>query len=153
MKKIKKKLKRKKKKKKKKPKGEEIETKNSTKKTQKELNIVHTRTLTVSDDILCIKHSKDGKFIAMGLQDATIRVFYEDSFKFVFSLYGHKLPVLGIDISSDNRFLISASSDKNVKLWGLDFGNCVKSFFAHNDAVTNVVFVPQTHYFFFCWSR
>lgn len=78
--------------------------------------------------------------------------------QFFLSLYGHKLPVLSMDISSvskisfkystnfritdlfitatllqDSTLIVTASSDKNIKLWGLDFGDCHKSIFAHDD--------------------
>lgn len=56
-----------------------------------------------------------------------------DSLKFFLSLYGHKLPVLCMDISSDGDLLVSGSADKNLKIWGLDFGDCHKSMFAHAD--------------------
>jgi U3 small nucleolar RNA-associated protein 12 len=36
--------------------------------------------------------------------------------------------------------LISASADKNVKIWGLDFGDLHKSFFAHQDSVMKYVY-------------
>ena len=54
-----------------------------------------------------------------------------------------------MDISTDNTLLISGSADKNIRLWGLDFGDCHKSIFAHDDSITAVKFVPETHYF---WS-
>ena len=54
--------------------------------------------------------------------------------QFFLYLYGHKLPVTSMDISSDNTLLITGSADKNVKIWGLDFGDCHKSIFAHDEA-------------------
>lgn len=56
-----------------------------------------------------------------------------DSLKFFLSLYGHNLPVLCMDISSDGDLLVTGSADKNVKIWGLVFGDCHKSLFAHAD--------------------
>jgi len=56
-----------------------------------------------------------------------------DSLKFYLSLYGHKLPVMCIDISSDGELIVTGSQDKNLKIWGLDFGDCHKSIFAHGD--------------------
>jgi U3 small nucleolar RNA-associated protein 12 len=44
-------------------------------------------------------------------------------------LYGHRLPVLCLDISDDGSLLVSGSADKNVKVWGLDFGDCHRSLF------------------------
>ena len=80
--------------------------------------------------------------------DSTIKVFFVDTLKFFLSLYGHKLPVLSMDISYDSTLIVTGSADKNVKIWGLDFGDCHKSIFAHDDSVTSVRFVPNTHYFF-----
>lgn len=63
-----------------------------------------------------------------------------DSLKFFLSLYGHKLPVLCMDISSDGDLLVSGSADKNLKIWGLDFGDCHKSIFAHADRCPIIAF-------------
>ena len=35
-----------------------------------------------------------------------------------------------------------------VQVWGLDFGDCHKSLFAHGDTVMQVAFVHNTHYCF-----
>lgn len=35
-------------------------------------------------------------------------------------------------------------------MWGLDFGDCHKSFFAHADSVMSVGFIHNTHYVFSC---
>ena len=69
------------------------------------------------------------------------QVFFLDSLKFFLSLYGHKLPVLSMDISGDSTLLVSGSADKNIKIWGLDFGDCHKSLFAHQDSVMQVKIV------------
>ena len=61
-----------------------------------------------------------------------------------------QLPVLSLDISADSLLLITASADKNVKIWGLDFGECRKSLFAHDDSVMQVKFVGDTHHFLSC---
>ncbi len=43
---------------------------------------------------------------------------------------------------------MTGSADKNIKIWGLDFGDCHRSLFAHADSVMAVAFVPNTHYVF-----
>jgi len=55
---------------------------------------------------------------------------------------------MGIDISDDNQLIATVSADKNIKLWGMDFGDCHKSIYAHNDTIVSVKFVKNTHYFF-----
>lgn len=113
-----------------------------------ELSARVLRTLEVSDDVLAVRFTADGKYVAAALLDHTVKVHFVDSFKFFLSLYGHRLPVMAIDTSSDSTLLVSGSSDKNVKIWGLDFGDCHRSLFAHDDAVMAVAFQRDTHYFF-----
>lgn len=108
----------------------------------------------MSDEVQCLAYSKGTEaaklLIAVALLDCSVRVYYEDTLRFFLSLYGHKLPVTCMDVSSDGSLLLTGSADKNVKLWGLDYGDCHKSLFAHGDAVTGVAFVPRTHLFFSC---
>lgn len=113
----------------------------------KRMSFVLSDTLSLTDEITCLRYSPDSKYIAIGLLDFTIKVFFVDSLKFYLSLYGHKLPCFSIDISADSKRLISASHDKNIKIWGLDFGDCHKSIFAHQDAVTCVRFVGNGNLF------
>lgn len=52
-----------------------------------------------------------------------------------------------MDISHDSKLIITCSADKNVKIWGLDFGDCHKSIFAHEESVMQVAFEKGSHYF------
>lgn len=113
-----------------------------TKRTTPRLKLVHTRTLKVSDDILSLRFSPDSKLLAVSLLDNTVKVFFTDSLKLYLNLYGHKLPVLNMDISYDSKLIVTCSADKTVRLWGLDFGDCHKSFLAHEDSIMAVAFVP-----------
>ncbi|EMD40648.1 hypothetical protein CERSUDRAFT_130746 [Gelatoporia subvermispora B] len=104
------------------------------------LSLVHIRTLKMTDDVLSVRYSPNGKLLAVALLDSTVKVFYQDSLKFFLSLYGHKLPVLSMDISGDSKLMVTCSADKNVKIWGLDFGDCHRSIFAHDESVMQVAF-------------
>ena len=105
------------------------------------------RTLKMTDDVLSVRYSPNGKLLAVALLDSTVKVFYQDTLKFFLSLYGHKLPVLSMDISGDSKLIVTCSADKNVKIWGLDFGDCHKSIFAHEESVMQVAFEKDSHYF------
>ncbi|KAJ1339759.1 hypothetical protein BSLG_005665 [Batrachochytrium salamandrivorans] len=104
----------------------------------------YTRTLKMSEDVLCVRQSPDGRLLAVALLDSTIKIFYYDTLKFFLSLYGHKLPVVSMDISFDSKLIATASSDKSVKIWGLDFGDCHRSLHAHEDSVMACQFVSNT---------
>ena len=118
----------------------------------KVLELAQSRELAMNHDAMCCTYSKtkdnDKLMLAVGLLDNTIKVFYDDSLKFFLSLYGHRLPVTCVDISTDGTLLISGSADKTVKIWGLDFGDCHRSLMGHQDTVTSITFQPDTHYFF-----
>ncbi|KAJ6028674.1 Small-subunit processome Utp12 [Penicillium herquei] len=113
-----------------------------TKRTTPRLKLVHTRTLKVNDDILSLRFSPDARLLAVSLLDNTVKVFFVDSLKLFLNLYGHKLPVLSMDISYDSKLIVTCSADKTVRLWGLDFGDCHKSLLAHEDSVMAVAFIP-----------
>ncbi|GAA6005178.1 snoRNA-binding rRNA-processing protein DIP2 [Rhodotorula paludigena] len=113
------------------------------------LTLAHVKTLKMTDDVLAVKYSPDGRLLAVSLLDSTVKVFYADTLKFFLSLYGHKLPVLSLDISSDSKLIVTCSADKNVKIWGLDFGDCHRSLFAHDESVMQVAFERGSHLF---WS-
>lgn len=87
--------------------------------------------IETTDEVMGIKFTPDGKYFVFSLLDNTMKICYLDSMKLSLNLYGHKLPILSFDISSDNALLVSASADKNIKIWGMDFGDIHKSIFAH----------------------
>ncbi|KAK3148354.1 hypothetical protein QOZ80_3BG0293970 [Eleusine coracana subsp. coracana] len=117
----------------------------------KQLTVTNVRTLKMDEDVLAVSIGTNhvGKqYIAVALLDCTVKVYHLDTLKYCLKLYGHKLPVLCMDISSDGTLIVTGSADKNLKIWGMDFGDCHKSIFAHSDSVMDVKFVYKTHYMF-----
>ena len=45
----------------------------------------------MTDDVLAVKYSPDGRLLAVSLLDSTVKVFFQDTLKFFLSLYGHKV--------------------------------------------------------------
>ncbi|KAJ1679634.1 Transcription initiation factor TFIID subunit 5, partial [Spiromyces aspiralis] len=62
-------------------------------------------------------------------------------------LIGHSGPVFGLDISFDNKYLISCSEDKTARLWSLDTYTNVVCYKGHNFPVWDVAFGPFSFYF------
>ncbi|KAI0205041.1 WD domain-containing protein [Astrocystis sublimbata] len=124
-----------------------------TTRTTQQLKLSHTRTLKVADDILSLKFSPDARYLSVALLDSTVKVFFTDSLKLYLNLYGHKLPVLDMDISYDGKLIVTCSADKTVRIWGMDFGDCHKAIIAHQDSILQVKFLPNNregngHHFF-----
>uniref|UniRef100_A0AC35GW59 Small-subunit processome Utp12 domain-containing protein n=1 Tax=Panagrolaimus sp. PS1159 TaxID=55785 RepID=A0AC35GW59_9BILA len=108
------------------------------------LKLNQIRSTELEDEILCATISPNGRFIIFGLLNFTARVHYLDSLKFFLSLYGHSLPVMCLDVDIESKLVVTGSSDKGCKIWGLDFGDCHKSLYGHSDAVTAVKFNKST---------
>lgn len=45
----------------------------------------------MTDEVLSVRYSPNGKLLAVALLDSTVKVFYQDTLKFFLSLYGHKV--------------------------------------------------------------
>lgn len=116
----------------------------------RQLTLNQENSFQMEDGIIAVRCSPNGKFVAAALLDSTVKIHFADSGKFFLSLYGHKFPVLCMDISSDSHLIVTGSADKNIKIWGMDFGDCHRSLFAHDDNITCLAFIPRTHQFFTC---
>lgn len=108
------------------------------------------RTLEMPDEVLCVRvaHGRERPVLLASMMDATVRAFFLDTLEPYMSFYGHKLPVMAMDVSSDGLVLATGSADKTIKLWGMDFGDCRRSLRAHADSVLAIAFQPKTHYLF-----
>lgn len=114
------------------------------------IDIKVQKIIKLTDEVLSVCGSPDGRLLAVATMDTTVKTFFIDSSKFFLALYGHKLPVTTMDIAHDNKLIITGSADKTVKIWGLDFGDCHRSILAHDDSIMQVQFIPQSRVFFSC---
>ena len=72
--------------------------------------------------INCISFSPDGKTLAIGATDNTIRLWDVNSGKELKKLEGHTDGIASISFSADGKMLASGSLDKTIFLWNLDSG-------------------------------
>lgn len=112
--------------------------------------LILTRTLEMADEVLRVRvaYTRERPVLVASLLDSTVRAYYLDSLEPYLNFYGHRLPVMAMDISSDGQVLATGAADKTVKLWGMDFGDCRRSLRAHSESIVSLIFQPKTHYFF-----
>lgn len=133
------------------------------------------------DGLTCIEFSDDTKLVAAGTEDSTIRVWnlHGDPLPSIVPgdttptssrrLIGHSATVYSVSFSPSiagpenadasvpstaPRLLLSASSDKTIRLWSLEAWTCLVVYKGHEGPVWNVRWGPFGHYFASCgWDK
>lgn len=88
--------------------------------------------------IHAVSWSPDGKHLASGSQDQSVRVWDSSSGSCIFELLGHSGEVLCVCWSPDSNQLASGSVDRTVCVWDAANGARLRVFAGHNDFVWSV---------------
>jgi WD40 repeat protein/serine/threonine protein kinase len=59
---------------------------------------------------------------------------------------GHEAPVTSVCMSLDDKFVLSGSADKTLRLWDVESGQCMKVFQGHGKGVTSVCMTSDAMY-------
>lgn len=84
----------------------------------------------------------DGKWIAAGMADGTIKIWDAENGGLVRSIAAHEKFVRALAVSRDGGKLASGASDKAVKLWDAS-GTLIRSFEGYGSGVRAVAFSPD----------
>ncbi len=87
-----------------------------------------------------VSFSKDGKYIASGSNDYTVKLWDVSTGKLVKKFKGHTGWVTSVSFSNDGKYIASGSGDQTVKLWDVSTGKLLKEFKGHSSSVTSVSF-------------
>ncbi|AJP84872.1 Taf5p [Saccharomyces cerevisiae YJM1248] len=115
-------------------------------------------------DMSCLNFSDDCRIAAAGFQDSYIKIWSLDGSSLnnpnialnnndkdedptCKTLVGHSGTVYSTSFSPDNKYLLSGSEDKTVRLWSMDTHTALVSYKGHNHPVWDVSFSPLGHYF------
>ena len=93
--------------------------------------------------VLAVTLSPDGRTLASGDYDGTIRVWDATTGEHKLILREHTEGVTCLSLSPDGRTLASGSWDRTVRLWDAETGEHILTFKGHKDGVRSVAFSPD----------
>src|SRR5262249_34318881 len=85
----------------------------------------------------------DGKTLACGLSDGTVKLWDVTAGKELARLEGHRGRVWAIAFSPDGKTLASGAWDGTIKLWDVATGEEMAGFVAHDNRVYALAFSPD----------
>jgi len=94
--------------------------------------------------VISVAVSRDGKYIATGSEDSTVRVWSIKG-QLLQILKGHRDWVNSVAISPNGKYIVSGSADGTVRLWSIE-GKLLKTFKNHQEEVYSVAFSPDGKY-------
>ena len=107
-------------------------------------HILTGRALTGHTNWVCgVAFSPDGRLLAGGSDDETVRLWDPATAKHRRTLTGHTNWVRGVAFSPDGRLLASGSDDETVRLWDPATGEHRRTLTGHTNWVRGVAFSPD----------
>jgi WD40 repeat protein len=93
--------------------------------------------------VLTVAVTPNGRVIASGNHDGTIRLFDKCHGKVLRVLNGHTDPVWSVAVNPEGNLLASGGADGTLKLWNLNSGELLQTWDGHADAVFSMAFSPD----------
>lgn len=115
----------------------------------RKLSLQRSGSFSLNDEPIDMKTSPNGDFVLVSMMDNSLHIRHHDTLKLHLKIYGHSLPITDFDCSTDEYVLATVSSDKSLRVWDRDFGNCRRIINKCHDVVpSRIKLVRDTHYAF-----
>ncbi|MBE9245208.1 serine/threonine protein kinase [Microcystis aeruginosa LEGE 00239] len=99
-----------------------------------------------SGQVYSLAYSPDGRYLASGSKDRTIKIWEVATGKGLRTLTGHSGVVLSVAYSPDGRYLASGSKDRTIKIWEVATGKGLRTLTGHSGVVLSVAYSPDGRY-------
>ena len=93
-----------------------------------------------------IEVSKENKYLVAGLTNGSLLIYDVASGELIYECRGHDKEIVSLNINKEGSLILSASSN-SVKLWSIEDGNNLRTYFPHNNRITSINFSPGSKYF------
>ena len=93
-----------------------------------------------------VVYSPDGRYLASGGGDNTIKIWEIATGKELRNLTGHSGLLESLVYSLDGRYLASVGGDKTIKIWEVATGKELRTLTGHFDGVNSVAYSPDGRY-------
>jgi WD40 repeat protein len=87
--------------------------------------------------------SRDGRYVAVGLEDNAVVLWDTTVGRPVRTFLGHQKPVLSVAFSPDAKHLLTGSADSSVSLWDVATGTRLRTFRGQTGPVLSVALSPD----------
>ena len=86
-----------------------------------------------SSSVNSVTITPDGKYIASGSSDETIKLWNIETGELVKTFEGHNDSVNSVAITPNDKYIISGSIDDTIKLWDIESGKCLATYIDFED--------------------
>ncbi len=96
-------------------------------------------------DVVVVKYSPNGSFIASGSEDNTVKLWDVTTGKVVRTLVAHRGYITALDFNASGDMLVTAAKDNTIRIWDVRKGTEVRTLPGHSFYASAVAFSPTNN--------